>query len=225
MTVTDMFDSHLIVVCGHYGSGKTNVAVNLALAFADKVGGDKVCLVDMDTVNPYFRSADSKDLLKEKNIRLIASEFANTNVDIPSLPAQIYSVFPLLHDGGYAVLDVGGDATGSAALGFIADRITEYGYEMLFVANMYRPLTDTAEECFEILDEIQRASGLTCTRIVNNSNIGASTSADDISASLDYQHRLERICGLPTAFISTQTDYTSNNDTVFLMKNVTKRIF
>ncbi len=223
--ITDKFKSNLLIVCGHYGSGKTNVAVNLALECAHATGSDKVCVVDMDTVNPYFRSADSRDLLTENGIRLIASEFANTNVDIPSLPAQIYSIFPLLESGGYAVLDVGGDAVGSAALGFIGDRIYENGYEMLFVANKYRPLTSTPEECMEIMDEIEKASGLKCTFIVNNSNVGEMTQPEDIFSSLEYQYELERISELPTAFISAQTPFETDKCDILMMENVTKRIF
>ncbi len=225
MNLLEKFKSNLLIVCGHYGSGKTNVAVNLALKCAEKVGGEKVCVVDMDTVNPYFRSADSHGLLAANGIRLIASEFANTNVDIPSLPAEIYSVFPILQAGGYAVLDVGGDATGSAALGFMGDRVREHGYEMLFVINKYRPLTQTAEECAEIMDEIEQASGLKCTYIVNNSNVGAGTEASDIADSIQYQKEFEAMAKLPVAFISAFTEYSSEEYCVLKMENVTKRIF
>ncbi len=225
MALFDNLKSRLLIVCGHYGSGKTNIAVNLALKCADHAQGKPVCVVDMDTVNPYFRSADSKNLLSDKGIRLIASEFANSNVDIPTLPAEVYSVFPILECGGYVVLDVGGDAVGSAALGFIGDRIRETGYEMLFVCNKYRPLTETPEDCMEIMDEIEKASGLKCTYLINNSNTGHETTADDINNSIEYQKAIQALSGLDTAFISAQIPYSSDEFEVLSMQNVTKRIF
>ncbi len=225
MALFDKFKSKLLIVCGHYGSGKTNIAVNLALKCAEISDGKPVCIVDMDTVNPYFRSADSVKLLSEKGIRLIAGEFANSNVDIPTLPAEIYAVFPTLECGGYVVLDVGGDAVGSAALGFIGDRIRDFGYEMLFVCNKYRPLTDTPEDCMQIMEEIENASGLKCTYLINNSNTGVETTEADINDTNEYLEKLESMSGLKTAFISVQIPYTSDKYDVLNMINVTKRIF
>ena len=83
-----IFNKRIYLLCGHYGSGKTNIAVNLAVAY--KQERDNVAIADLDIVNPYFRTKDSLDLLKEKGIRLIVSEYANSNVDIPALPQDLY---------------------------------------------------------------------------------------------------------------------------------------
>ncbi len=215
--------SRLIIVCGHYGSGKTNVAVNLSLELKKRNDGE-VCIVDMDTVNPYFRCADSAKRLDECGITLIAPAFANTNVDIPSLPAEIYSIFSRLECGSYVILDVGGDPEGSACLGFLGDRIEKAGYEMLCVVNKYRPLTATAEDAAQVLADIERASGLKCTYIVNNSNLGDETTADDVISSLDYAKEICKLTSYPLAFTSSTVKLDSVGD-VFYMENVTKKIF
>lgn len=219
-----MPDSHLIIVCGHYGSGKTNVAVNLAIALKNKNAKNGVCFVDMDIVNPYFRGADSKQLLESKGIDVIAPQFANTNVDIPSLPAEIYSIFSRLDCGAYVVIDVGGDAEGSAALGFLGDRIKSYGYEMLFVTNKYRPLTATPCDAAEIMTQIEKACSLKCTRIVNNSNLGAETAKNDVLSSLDYASEVCKTVSLPLVFTSTMLEI-NEIPNVFHIKDVTKKIF
>ncbi len=216
--------SHLMIVCGHYGSGKTNVAVNLALELKARDPQRGMCFVDMDVVNPYFRGADSKQLLTSAGVDVIAPQFANTNVDIPSLPPEIYSIFSRLDHGAYVVIDVGGDAEGSAALGFLGDRIKSFGYEMLFVANKYRPLTATPEEAVEIMRQIESACSLKCTQIVNNSNLGAETTKNDVLSSLDYADRLCELTSLPAAFTSTTLEM-NEVPNAFRIKNVTKKIF
>ena len=103
------------IIAGHYGSGKTNIAVNYAIKLADD--GKKVSVADLDIVNPYFRSKDSKDVMQAKGIRLISSDFANSNVDTPALPAEAYSI--TADKDCFAVVDVGGDDRGALALGLL----------------------------------------------------------------------------------------------------------
>jgi hypothetical protein len=184
---------------GHYGSGKSNIAVNYALFLKRK--GHGAALADIDVVNPYFRSADSKAELEKEGIRVIALPFANTNVDLPALPSEVYGLVE--RRDVCAVLDVGGDDRGALALGrFVPYILEENDYEMLFVANFYRPLTRTAEEALEVMREIEDAAGMRCTGIVNNSNLGAETTAREVEATANAAEELANLSGLPVVFTS-----------------------
>ena len=194
-----METKRVTLFAGHYGSGKTNIAVNYALML--KRTGRDTAIADLDIVNPYFRTKDSKALLEANGIKLISSEFANSNVDLPALPAETYRLV-MQHDL-YAVIDVGGDDRGALALGRYTPYILEEGnYEMLFVANCYRPLTRTAEEALEVMREIEAACGIPFTAIINNSNLGRETTPDDVISSRDFINELSRLSGLPVKFTS-----------------------
>jgi len=184
----------IILLSGHYGSGKTNIAVNLAFLLKQQRG--RVTIADVDIVNPYFRTSDSRRELEENGIRLICSEFAGSNVDLPALPAEIYAITD--DPGQTAIIDVGGDDRGALALGRIRDGILkENDYEMLFVINRFRPLTRNAEMTAEIMHEIEAAGGIRFTAIINNSNLGAETTAEDVLGSVDYGREVCEMTGLP----------------------------
>ena len=197
----------ITLLSGHYGSGKTNIAVNMAL----KLGAqrDRVAIADLDIVNPYFRTKDSSDKLSDNGIRLIVSEFANSNVDIPALPQDMYAI---TDDKDLSVIiDVGGDDRGALALGRIAKQIIEENdYEMLMVVNCYRPLTRDAVSTIEVMREIECAGHIPFTGIVNNSNLGAITTADDVLNSVDYANEVAKLSGLPV--VCTTVDETIYND-------------
>ena len=189
----------LTLFAGHYGSGKTNIAVNYALKM--KKDGHDVTIADLDIVNPYFRTKDSKEELDAAGIRLLSSEFANSNVDLPALPSEMYELVE--NKSRHAVLDIGGDDRGAFALGRYTPFILEENdYEMLFVINKYRPLTPDAESTVEIMREIEAASGIPFTAIVNNSNVGVETSWDDIQSSFEYANEVSRLTGLEVKFTS-----------------------
>ena len=187
-------EKRLTLFAGHYGSGKTNIAVNYAIHLAKM--GRKVCIADLDIVNPYFRTKDSEEELREFGIELISPHYANSNVDLPALPAESYR---LVQDKSvYGIMDIGGDDRGAYALGRFKDYILkENDYRMVFVANCYRPLTETAEDTFEIMREIEAASGIKFTCIVNNSNLGGETDKDTVLGSLPYIQKLSELSGLP----------------------------
>jgi hypothetical protein len=189
-----MIYKRITILCGHYGSGKTNAAVNMAYDLKNQY--NKVLIADLDIVNPYFRTKDSKDDLESKGITLISSEYAGTNVDIPAMPQQMYSI---IDNRDYkAIIDVGGDDRGALALGRIMPSIKEENdYEMLFVINCYRPLTRDAESTLEVMREIEDACKCKFTAIVNNSNLGNETTAEDVLKSVDYANEVSRITGLP----------------------------
>lgn len=184
----------MTLFAGHYGSGKTNIAVNYARTLAEQ--GLAVTLADLDIVNPYFRAKDSEAVLEPLGVRLISSPYANSNVDLPSLPQEMYAVVD--DRSRYAVLDIGGDDRGALALGRYAAGITrENDYEMLLVVNCYRPLSSDVKSTLEILDEIERAGGMRFTGIVNNSNLGAETEAQTVLDSVPYAEAVARESGLP----------------------------
>ena len=189
-----MDTKRLTLFAGHYGSGKTNIALNYAFNLR-KQGFDTV-IADIDTVNPYFRTKDSAKELEDAGIELIASEFAGSNVDLPALPAAMYDI--IFQSNKYAVIDIGGDDRGAFALGrYTPEILRENNYNMLMVINMYRPLTSTPEDTIEILKEIEAASGIPFNGLVNNSNLGPSTDVETIAASLPYAEKVSELSGLP----------------------------
>ena len=193
----------ITLIAGHYGSGKTNSAVNMA--FDLKKQHNNGAIADLDIVNPYFRTKDSNDELNEAGIRLICSEYANTNVDIPALPQDMYSI---IDDKSIkAVVDIGGDDRGAYALGRYAPGILEENdYDMLFVINYYRPLTRSKEDVIEVMHEIEKAGGIKFTGIINNSNLGEETSKEDILNSLDYANEVSKAAGLPVVMTTAKED-------------------
>lgn len=206
----------ITIFAGHYGSGKTNLAVNYALALKNR--GLEVKIADLDIVNPYFRTKDSADVLEAAGIPLISPAFANSNVDLPALPQELYSL--VQRRDFHAVMDVGGDDRGAYALGRYTPYILEENdYEMVFVANFYRPLTTTPEEALEVMGEIEAACGIRFTCIVNNSNLGNLTTAADVEATREKAENLSSLSGLPLWMTSaTQSVAAQLDETVFPMK-------
>ena len=198
-----MNHKRLTLFAGHYGSGKTNIAVNYALQLAKE--GKKVCIAYLDIVNPYFRTADSAKDLEAAGIDLISPKFANSNVDLPALPAEAYR---LVEDkGSYGVMDIGGDDRGAYALGrYVPFIIKENNYRMIFVANCYRPLTKTAQDALEVMREIEAACGLKFTDIVNNSHLGNFTDVQTLLDSQDFIKELSALSGLPVYLTTVRAD-------------------
>ena len=197
-----MEHKRLTLFAGHYGSGKTNIAVNYALLLASE--GKKVCIADLDIVNPYFRTKDSAAVLEAAGVDLISPQYANTNVDLPALPAASYR---LVQDrSSYGIMDIGGDDRGAYALGrFVPSILEENDYRMIFVANASRPLTRTAEDAMEVMAEIEAACGLKFTDLINNTNLGSETTAETVLAAENYMQELSRLSGLPI-FATTATE-------------------
>lgn len=193
----------ITILCGHYGCGKTNLALNLALQAAGD--GSPVTLADLDVVNPYFRSCDYRPLLEARGVRLIAPVFAGTTLDTPTLPPELASIFA--PQSVRVFVDAGGDDAGVTALGGMSARLKEAGYEMLYVINGYRALSQSPGEAAALLKEIEGASRLKATGIVNNSHLGKETALDDLGAGEAFARETARLTGLPLLY-STVPDFT-----------------
>ncbi len=184
----------LTLFAGHYGSGKTNIAVNYSMYLAGL--GLPVTVADLDIVNPYFRTKDSASVLEKAGIELISSPFANSNLDVPAMPPEVYRL--VADRTRFGVLDIGGDDRGALALGRYVPMIkAENDYEMLFVINKSRPLTRDVAGTIEVMQEIEEACGLPFTAIVNNTNLGKATTAEDILSSEGYAFAVAERAGLP----------------------------
>ena len=189
-----MEHKRLTLFAGHYGSGKTNIAVNYALHLAGE--GKNVVIADLDIVNPYFRTKDSEKELAEAGVTLISPKFANSNVDLPALPAEAYR---LVTDRSiYGIMDIGGDDRGAYALGRYVPAIREENdYRMIFVANFCRPLTRTPEDALEVMREIEAACGLKFTDLINNTNLGTETTQETVLDARENMEKLSELSGLP----------------------------
>lgn len=185
------------LLTGHYGSGKTSIAS--ALAFRHRKEGNSVAICDLDIVNPYFRTLDRRAELEAAGIRVIASAFAGGNLDAPALPRELRAA--LLQRSDVTILDVGGDDRGALALGRYAFDIANSGaYEMLFVVNFFRPRTQSVDDALAVLREVETACGLKATALVNNSNLGAMTTAEHVRAMQAKIDTLSQRAQLPVAF-------------------------
>lgn len=198
-----MRGKRITILCGHYGSGKTNIAVNLAISL--KKEHDRVAIADIDIVNPYFRTRDAMDLLSRAGVTLISSPFASSNVDLPALPQELYAITD--DPGLTAVVDVGGDDRGALALGRWRDSILrENDYDLFMVLNFLRPLTRTAEDALDVLREIEGAARIPFTGLINNTNLGGETELSHILAGDREARRLSEMTGLP---LTATTVYTT----------------
>ena len=199
-----MMDAPVAVVCGHYGVGKTNLTLNIALDAA--AGGRAVTVIDLDVVNPFFRSSVYRALLDERGIRLVAPVFAGTNVDGPSLSGTIEPAIDgaqrAWRDGDerpFVVIDAGGDDAGATALGRFARTVEQAPYEMLYVVNRNRNLTQEPAEAVEVLREIEAKSHLRATCVVNNTHLQHDTDAQVVEQGLPFAQAVAQAAGLPLA--------------------------
>lgn len=214
----------LTIILGHYGCGKTNLALNIALDLASQ--GKKVTVADLDIVNPYFRTGDYKELLEQYGINVIAPVFVSTNLDNPSLPAAMSTIFEPKDE--YVVVDVGGDDAGAYALGRYAPKVNAYAdKDVFYVVNKFRSLTAAPQDCAEILYEIECASRIKATAVVNNSHLQQLTTPQDIFSSLEYAKKTADILGLPLEFTTVDKEVFNelNSDSFYRIERIVKPPF
>ena len=201
----------IIIITGHYGSGKTNIAVNIALFLAAK--GEKVTVVDMDIVNPYFRTADFKELFKSNNIDLRTPLYANSNVDIPALN---YDLAGITTQDGYIIIDVGGDDAGATALGRYSNVFLKRSdVKMFCVINKYRYVTQDISEEVQLLHDIEAVSKIKCSALINNSNLGKATTAETVSDSKEYVEKISEVLEIPFAFTAVKKEFLNSIENGF----------
>ena len=192
---------NMVVVTGHYGSGKTNLSLNMALELAD--AGEAVTLVDLDIVNPYFRSSDYIEQLEKRGVRVIGPTFARSTLESPSLPAEVYAAFE--QKEGHVIFDVGGDDAGATALGRYAHNFSGFEYDLIYVINKYRNLTTTSCEAVEILHEIEEASRLKATGVIHNSHLQGLTDLKTLIDAVDFATGTAELLDLPLVCTTVPT--------------------
>jgi len=194
-------DARICIITGHYGVGKTNLALNLALAAA--AAGSRTVLADLDLVNPYFRSSDYPQVLQQAGVDLVAPTFAGTALDNPSISGRLFAEVELaLADPGRAlIIDVGGDDAGATALGRFSaplrQALEQGAARMLYVVNAFRNLTSEPGEAAAVLREIEAASHLQATGVVNNSHLCEQTEPADVEQGRAWARTVARELGLP----------------------------
>ena len=181
------------IITGHYGTGKTEFAVNLALQLAGL--NHQVMVADLDIVNPYFRSRERRDLLQEAGIRLISSSQACSDADVPALPAELLTILENRDITG--VLDIGGDPVGARVLARFNDKIVPEDYQLIYVLNANRPEVRTPEAAIAYLRGIEATTSLTCTGIVNNTHLCGETTAEEIRKGARLAETVSQETGIP----------------------------
>jgi len=179
-----VLDKRLVIVIGHYGSGKTEFSVNYAVKMKEIF--ENVNIADLDIVNPYFRSREKRDFFEKIGIKVFDSSIKNTAVDIPALPAQLMGV--ILNPNEKSVLDVGGDPVGARVLARYSEQIKNVEYDVFFVINGNRPETNTAEGALKYLRMIEATSRLKVTGLINNTHMLKDTTAEDV----EFGHELTK---------------------------------
>lgn len=191
--------STFYVFTGNFGSGKSELAINMALK-------KKAALVDLDIVNPYFKSGEQMDILQTQGVRVIAPNYIKEKIEIVSLSAEVFSAFNLEGD---VIFDAGGDVQGSTALGAYKshfDNIPPGDLNVLFVINPYRPMIDTAQKAYDMLAMIQSASRLPITGLINNANLGEETDTDCLLTGYSAVRELSDMTQIPVFATSGQSD-------------------
>lgn len=190
----------VIIVTGHYGSGKTEFAVNLALQLKEEY--PRVALADIDIVNPYFRSREQEKMFMMRGIDLIASAQKYGNADVPALPARLLSIFE--DETLTGILDVGGDPAGARVLARYTPYLYEKPYEMLVVLNFNRGLTKTADEAISYLRGIEHTSGIKATGLVSNTHLCGETTVHDVIRGDQLAQEVAEKTGLPVKYSAVE---------------------
>ncbi|WMJ76394.1 MULTISPECIES: ATP-binding protein [unclassified Sedimentibacter] len=186
-----MLDKRLVIIIGHYGSGKSEFSVNYAVKMKEQY--ENVSIADLDIVNPYFRSREKRDFFEKIGVKVFDSSIKNTAIDIPALPAELTGV--ILNPNEKSILDVGGDPVGARVLARYSDQIKSTDYDMFFVINGNRPETSTVEGALKYLRLIEATSKLKVTGLINNTHMLKETTAEDV----EFGHEL-------TEKVSWETD-------------------
>jgi len=191
-------DKRIRIICGHYGSGKTEFSVNYSLAL--KKFEKYVAIADMDIVNPYFRSREKAELLREKGLKVIYSSIEGTALDIPAVSGEVETL--ILDDKYNLILDVGGDSIGARALGRYKENLIDSGYDLFFVLNAYRPETQDAKGAISYIKDIENTTGLKVTGLINNTHMMKHTTLEDVLMGQKITTEVSKELNIPIKYIS-----------------------
>lgn len=188
-----------LIIVGGYGSGKSEVAVNLCRHLARAKAGP-VTIVDLDIVNPYFRSREAAARLRELGIRTVNPENEQFYADLPIILPEVKGA--IQHREGTLVLDVGGDDVGARVLSTLSEVLLEGDYELFLVLNANRPFTSDLDSCLKMMQEIEASSRLAFTGIISNSHLLEDTTAETVLEGLKLARKVSKRRGLPVVFTS-----------------------
>ena len=193
MISTSFCPHRVSIITGHYGTGKTEFSVNLAMAMAAE--GQQVMIADLDIVNPYFRSRERRAMLEQAGIQLISSSQACSDADVPSLPAELLTIFENREIRG--ILDIGGDPVGARVLARFRPKLLQEDHQLIYVLNANRPEVRDEESAITYLRGIEATIGLTCTGIVNNTHLCGETTAEEIRKGAALAAAVSRETAIP----------------------------
>jgi hypothetical protein len=196
-----MEDKKVTVFTGNFGSGKTEISLNYALHLIKE--NEKVAVIDLDTVNPYFRSREKNELMEEKGIEVVYPKELKY-ADLPIITPNIKKY--LQNEDYYTVIDVGGEEDGAKVLASIAGDVEKTDYEINLVINTKRPFTDNLEGIKKMKQKIESASKLSVDNLVCNINLGAETTIEDVKNDYPLVKKASKELDLPIKFISVRKD-------------------
>ena len=198
--------ARIAVFIGAYGSGKSEIAVNYALAI--RASGNAVVVADLDMINPFYRSADAQAILEAAGIELIKPQFANTNVDVPAVPGAVFSLFD--QPDRHAVLDIGGEDLGVRVLSSLKNRFpderSDDRADIFFVVNTCRPFTATADQIVVMAEALTNAANMRITGMINNTNLLEFSDEAVLLASEEIVREASKRLGIPISFTAAQDD-------------------
>ncbi|NKN48860.1 ATP-binding protein [Clostridioides difficile] len=192
-------DKRIRIITGHYGSGKSEFAMNYVVKLRDMVSG-KVAIADLDVVNVYFRTREKKELMKSLGIQPIDSSINAPTLDLPAVSAEVMS--PMVDHSYNSVIDLGGDNVGARVIGRFSHLLKEGDYDMLFVINANREKTQTSEEVIQYIKEIEKSSKLKLTGLINNTHLIRFTTIDDVLRGQKVAKEVSEKCNIPIRYVA-----------------------
>lgn len=196
-------DRRIRIITGHYGSGKTEFAVNYVKKLRESVDG-RVAIADLDIVNVYFRSREKKEELEEKGIQVIASNLDTAVADVPAVSGAM--TMPVINKEYQYVIDLGGNDVGTLVLGRIKPLLDHAEADFFMVVNAYRPNTSTPEGIIEQMENLEYAAGLKVTGFINNTNLVRETTAECLLHGDEVLKEVTKRTGVPVKYVSYVKD-------------------
>ena len=196
--------SKLILVTGNYGSGKSEISINYALALSDRHSG--VTIVDLDVINPYFRCREAAELLRRREIKVVIPEGERRYADLPIIVPQVKGA--IMNHQSYTILDVGGEDVGARVLASLTEAFQSIdSYEFLVVVNANRPFTSDSAGAAKVISMIGEASGLKPTALISNAHLLEHTDVQTILDGYKLTKQVSEETGLPIYFVAVQENF------------------